>query len=75
MTAKANTTAYPQQPAFDAYCHGSGEGAPYELCDLLTESETELRVEAKLLEGDQAGNESSTANIQVSLKHVDLESP
>ncbi|RYP05386.1 hypothetical protein DL765_009850 [Monosporascus sp. GIB2] len=75
ITAEANTTSYPQRPAFSAYCHGYGEGAPYELCQLLMEPEVPLGVEAKLLPADRSPNETTKANIQVSVQHIDLESP
>ncbi|KAI1250749.1 hypothetical protein MGN70_007807 [Eutypa lata] len=75
VTAEANSTTYPKRPAFSAYCHGQGEGAPYELCDLLSEPETDLRLEAKLLPANRTINETTTANIQVSLMHTDLDTP
>ncbi|RYP30633.1 hypothetical protein DL767_006133 [Monosporascus sp. MG133] len=75
ITAEANTTSIPQQPAFSAYCHGFGEGAPYELCDLLMEPEVPLAVEAKLLPADRVPGENTKANIQVSVQHIDLETP
>ncbi|RYP74791.1 hypothetical protein DL769_003938 [Monosporascus sp. CRB-8-3] len=75
ITAEANTTSFPQRPAFSAYCHGFGEGAPYELCDLLMEPKVPLAVEAKLLPADRAPNATTKANIQVSVQHIDLQTP
>ena len=80
ITAAANATADPQQPAFAAYCSGDGgEGAPYELCTLQTQPETRLRIAAKLLaDNSTVGEEYGTAarpTIQVTVQHDDLETP
>lgn len=74
MTAVGNSTGKPPTPSFKAYCSGEGEGASYQVCQSLEESETDYKVEAKLLAGNSTGG-SRRAQIQVSLQYTDLETP
>ncbi|KAI1845107.1 hypothetical protein JX266_008654 [Neoarthrinium moseri] len=63
----------PARPAFLAYCSGSGEGAPYEECDLLDEADVARRVVAKLLPATRSNGSDTVAHIQVSFQYTDLE--
>lgn len=65
----------PARPAFLAYCSGFGEGASYDECTLLDESDVGRRVVAKLLPAIRASNATTIAQIQVSLQYTDLTTP
>lgn len=55
-------------PAFKAYCSGFGEGAPYDECEILDDSENIHQVAARL----QAVNQTGTgAHLAVSYEFVD----
>jgi hypothetical protein len=75
ITGAANLTSRPPTPGFKAYCVGSGEGAPYELCTRLDDEDTDAVVVAKLLPSNITPNGTRIATIQVSLRYTDLYTP
>ncbi|KAI0386581.1 hypothetical protein F5Y04DRAFT_241800 [Hypomontagnella monticulosa] len=74
VTAVGNSTGKPATPSFKAYCSGEGEGAGYQVCKTLEESETDYRVAAQLLPSNSTGS-ARRAQIQVSLQYTDLQTP
>ncbi|KAI1389830.1 uncharacterized protein F4822DRAFT_215541 [Hypoxylon trugodes] len=77
VTGVGNHSDKPATPSFKAHCSGQGEGAAYEACTALGESETEFAVVAKLLSSNNntSNGTSHRPRIQVSLKYTDLDSP